>query len=146
MVSNLTHPSIIAVASVSEHFLMVSRGVLGPVVGSQHTLIECLLTGQETTQIPTADMLFCDSIVFARLSAPQRRKNTGVYCLVSRECLDQIAAAMAKLVSAPQARPVNTKAADLSLDAELISGKLRDRGLPSSTIRQVIAVLGGEGR
>ena len=62
------------------------------------------------------------------------------------ERLDQIAAAMAKLVSAPQARPVNTKAADLSLDAELISGKLRDRGLPSSTIRQVIAVLGGEGR
>ena len=54
---------------MSEHFLMVARGLLGPVVGTRHTLVECLFAGQETAQVPTADVLFCDAIVFARLSA-----------------------------------------------------------------------------
>lgn len=94
MVRKLTHPAIIAVASVSEHFLMVSRGLLGPVVGAAHTLIEFLVTGDETAQIPTVDVLFCDAIVFARLSATGRGKNVVVYNLVSPECLDQIAAAL----------------------------------------------------
>lgn len=94
MVRTLTHPSIIGVASVSEHFLMVARGVLGPVVGPQHALIECLLAGEEAAKIPTADVLFCDVIVFASLSAPRRRKNAVVYNLISPGCLDQLVTMM----------------------------------------------------
>jgi hypothetical protein len=91
MIRKLTLPSIVAVASVSEDFLMVARGLLGPLIETRHTLVECLLAGNETTQIPTADVLFCDAIVSARLSAEPRRKNIVAYYLVSPECLDQIA-------------------------------------------------------
>ncbi|MBK5291145.1 MAG: GntR family transcriptional regulator [Acidobacteriia bacterium] len=94
MVRKLTHPSIIAVASVSKDFLMVARGLLGSVVGVQHTLVECLLASHETAEIPVADVLFCDAIVFARLSAPRHRKNAVVYNLVTPECLDQIVTMM----------------------------------------------------
>jgi GntR family transcriptional regulator len=104
MVRKLTHPSIIAVVSVSEHFLVVARGLLGPVVGVQHTLVECLLARQETAEIPIADVLFCDTIVSALLSAPRRRKNAVVYSLVSPECLDQIGAIMPVPLEAKKAR------------------------------------------
>lgn len=77
LVRRLTLPSVVAVASVSEHFLMVARGLLGPAVESQHTLIDCLLTEEKGSQIPTADWLFCDAIVFNQLPASGRRKNAG---------------------------------------------------------------------
>lgn len=95
MVSRLTQPSIVAVASVSEYFLVIASGLLGPVIGTRHTLVGCLVAGDKTVRLPTADVLFCDSIVFARLSASRRKKNLVAYNLVSQECLDQIASAIA---------------------------------------------------
>jgi GntR family transcriptional regulator len=91
----LARPSIVAVASVSEHFLKVARGLLGPVIETRHTLIECLLASHRTGRLPAADVLFCDSIVFAGLRALRHRKNAVEYRLVSQECLDQIASAIA---------------------------------------------------
>ena len=94
LVRKLTLPSVVAVASVSEDFLKVARGLLGPAVESQHTLIDRLLTEEKGSQIPTADLLFCDAIVFDRLRASGRRKNAVAYYLISAECRDQIAAMM----------------------------------------------------
>ena len=45
IVRRLPHPSLIAVVSISEYFLSIARGVLGPVVGQRHSLMERLLTG-----------------------------------------------------------------------------------------------------
>ena len=49
---------------------------------------------EETAEIPIADMLFCDAIVFARLSAHRHRKKVVVYYFVSPECLAQIVGTM----------------------------------------------------
>ena len=73
---------------------MVARGLLGPFVGTQHTLIECLVSEHETAQIPAADVLLCDSIVFAGRRTPRRAKNVLVYNLISPDCLDQMAVTM----------------------------------------------------
>jgi GntR family transcriptional regulator len=94
IVRKLKRPSIVMIASVSEHFLSVARGLLGPVVGAEHTLVAYLLPAGKTAQIPTSDVLFCDAIVFAQLSPLRRKKSTVVYHLVSLECLSQIVATM----------------------------------------------------
>jgi hypothetical protein len=94
MIRNLARRSIVAVASVSEHFLMIAGGLPGPVIETRHTLIHCLVTENEPARNPAADVLFCDSIVFARLTASRRRKNLVAYNVVSPECLDQIASAI----------------------------------------------------
>jgi len=91
---NLKRPSLIAIVSVSEHFLEMSRGLLGALVGDKHTLIECMVSGEERVQIPTADLLYCDAIVLGRLPNARSRKNVIVYRLISAECLDQITAMM----------------------------------------------------
>jgi len=94
LVRTLTRPSIVAVASVSDHFLMVARGLLGPILKTRHTLVDCLVADDETTLIPTADILFCDVIVSARLDARKPRKNRIRYPLIAPECLNQIASAI----------------------------------------------------
>jgi hypothetical protein len=94
IVRKLTRPSIVAVVSISEHFLEIACGVLGPMLGTRHTLIDCLFSDQKTTRIPSADLLFCDAITFPRLRAHSCTKNVIPYNLISPECLDQIAAAM----------------------------------------------------
>jgi hypothetical protein len=91
MVAKLPGPSIVAVVSVSEHFLEVARGLLSPAMGTCHTLVDCLCMGDGTTQLPAADLLFCDAMVFARLRAVRRRKGVIAYELISRESLDRIA-------------------------------------------------------
>ena len=94
VVRKLKDPSVVAIVSVSETFLKVACGLLGPLMGTRHTLIDCLLDHQKTRQIPSADLLFCDAITFPRLRAHSRTKNVIPYNLISPECLDQIAAAM----------------------------------------------------
>ena len=85
--STLAQPSIVVVVSLGEHFLMVSRGLLDPAVESRHTLIDCLLTADSGSQIPTADVLFCDAIVFDQFSASRRRKNAVAYYLIRRNAV-----------------------------------------------------------
>src|SRR5262249_40185114 len=54
MVRALTRSSIVAVASVSEHFLAVARGLLGPALEARHTLIDRLVSGEDASEIPGA--------------------------------------------------------------------------------------------
>jgi len=93
LVRKLKRPSIVVIASVSEHFLMVVRGLLGPIVETRHTLVSCLVH-DETTRIPAADLLLCDVIVSARSGARKARKNDVRCPLIASECLSQIASAI----------------------------------------------------
>jgi hypothetical protein len=94
VVRKMTRPSIVVVVSISEVFLKIASGLLGPVMGTRHTLIECLIDDGKDERIPTADLLFCDAIAFPRLRAHNRAKNVIPYNLISPECLDLIAARM----------------------------------------------------
>jgi len=94
VVRKMTRPSVVAVVSISETFLQIACGLLGPMMGGQHTLIECLFDDRKNARIPSADLLFCDAITFPRLHAHSRAKNVIPYNLISPECLDQIAATM----------------------------------------------------
>ena len=93
LVRNLPRPSIVALASVSEHLIEVARGLLGPSIGRRHTLVDCLVC-DGASRIPPADLLFCDAIVFDRLARKGGRKNAVPYNLISPECLGQMAAMM----------------------------------------------------
>ncbi len=57
VVRKLREPSLIVRASVSEAFLEIARGLLGPVVSSQHTLTEYLVPRSGTVSVPAADIL-----------------------------------------------------------------------------------------
>lgn len=94
VVRRMTRPSVVAVVSISETFLKIACGLLGPLMGTRHTLIECLLDDRRNARIPSADLMFCDAITFPRLRAHSRAKNVIPYNLISPECLDLIAAAM----------------------------------------------------
>lgn len=93
MIRELAQPSLILVVSVSERFLEIARGVLSPVSGPRHSLVEHLLGGQDAPAADAADFLICDVIAVARLRGPARRKAV-VYRLISPECLVQIASAI----------------------------------------------------
>jgi len=94
VVRKLKGPSVIAVVSISESFVKIACGLLGHMVGTRHTLIDCLLSDQRLSRIPSADLLFCDAILLPRLRADNRKKNIIAYNLISPECLDQIVAMM----------------------------------------------------
>ncbi len=90
VVRALPVPSMIAVATISEHFMEVARGLLSPVLGATHTLVECLLENESSARIPRADVLFCDAIVYRHV----RRKRAAVYRLIAPECLERIQSAL----------------------------------------------------
>jgi GntR family transcriptional regulator len=94
VVRKLTRPSVVAVVSISEAFVKIACGLLGHMIGTRHTLIDCLLSDQKTARIPSADLLFCDAIAFPRLRPYNRTKNVIPYNMISPECLAQIAAMM----------------------------------------------------
>lgn len=71
--------------------------------------------------------------------APMEGANGSMGVILSR--LDEICVAIARLSSASQTSPVTPQRAPAIAPRELIEEKLRGRGLPSSTIRQVSAVL-----
>lgn len=92
LVRNLKRPSVVGIVSISKTFLEIACGLLGPMIGTRHTLIDCLLNDRKATRVPTADLLFCDAITFPRLRDRKRTKNMIAYNLISPECLQQIAA------------------------------------------------------
>jgi DNA-binding transcriptional regulator YhcF (GntR family) len=94
IVRKLTKPSVVAVVSISDSFVKVACGLLGHMIGTRHTLIECLCSDHSSVRIPSADLLFCDAILFPRLSADRRKRSVIPYNLISPECLEHIAASM----------------------------------------------------
>lgn len=94
-VRKLKLPSVVAVVSISEAFIKLARGLLGHIIGTRHTLSDCLIHDPKNGRIPPADLLFCDAVTFPRLRDHKRLKNVIPYNLISPECLQQIAAMMA---------------------------------------------------
>jgi len=68
MIQNLREPSIIALVSVSEIFLKTAQGLLAPILESRHTLLEFIWPLKKASDIGAADLVFCDSITFERVT------------------------------------------------------------------------------
>lgn len=93
-IRRLERPSIIAVASVSEHVLEIAAGLLEPVTGRRHSLIQCLFTASKTAIPAVADIVFCDSITYSVLRGRGKVSNAVLFRLIAPGCLRQISAAM----------------------------------------------------
>lgn len=100
MVRNFDRPSLIAVASISEYFLQIARGVLAPVVGSQHSMREHLLVDEDTQHIGKPDVLFCDLLVYRLIQARTGMKNVVPYKLISADCLARVSSVLSDSQSA----------------------------------------------
>jgi hypothetical protein len=94
VVRKLKRPSVVAVVSISDAFVKIACGLLSHMIGTRHTLIDCLFSDRKTPRIPSADLLFSDAILFPRLCDDNRKKMVIAYNLISPEWLDQIAATM----------------------------------------------------
>jgi GntR family transcriptional regulator len=94
VVRKMTQPSIIGIVSISKSFIEIASGLLGHIVGTRHSLIECPVDDRKQARIPSADLLFCDAITLSRVRMRNGAKKVIPYNLISQECLDQIAARM----------------------------------------------------
>jgi GntR family transcriptional regulator len=93
-VRQLREPSLIVVASVSDGFLEIAKGLLGPMTSGQHSLIEYRVPAEGPASPPSADIVFCDVIVHELLAKRKNTKKVIPYQMVSAECLKQIRAMM----------------------------------------------------
>jgi hypothetical protein len=91
VVRKLERPAIIVLASISEAFLEIARGVLGPVASSRHTVLEIRVSESKRWDPPAADLLFCDTATASLL--PRKlglSKKVFAYPLLSEACLAEI--------------------------------------------------------
>ena len=59
-IRRLDHPSLIVVASISEYFLEMARGVLAPAVAIGHSIRSLLISGGPLAALGAADLIFCE--------------------------------------------------------------------------------------
>jgi GntR family transcriptional regulator len=90
LIRGLKKPSIIAAVSVSESLLKTARSLFAPAIGRRHTFRQILSRQQGRVDLRGIDLAFCDSLSKAAVNC--RRKVQ--YSLVSRSCLEQLAAAV----------------------------------------------------
>ena len=95
MVRGLREPSVVAVVSVSLNFIEVARGLLGPVVASRHSLVECVLNDDAVLRIPPADILFCDALSYGLVRGETGSRKHVLYRLVSPASIERIASVLA---------------------------------------------------
>jgi hypothetical protein len=72
----------------------MSRGVLSPVVGNRHSLIEYLLTEDRTCAIGSADVIFCDSIAYRHIRTQSKAGTIVPYRLISQKFVEQVMSIM----------------------------------------------------
>ncbi|MFM2126150.1 MAG: hypothetical protein RL328_2601 [Acidobacteriota bacterium] len=89
-IRELKRPSVLLLASISEAFLEVARGVLGPVTNAGHPLLEYRLPEKGPLRAPPADLILCDQVA-ARQLARTSRTRLLAYSLLAPECLQNIA-------------------------------------------------------
>lgn len=83
LIRRLAEPSVIGVASVSKTFLRTARGLLAPVTGRRHALLEFLLPRETKRRIEGVDLLFCDSVALPMV----RCRSKLHYRLLASRCL-----------------------------------------------------------
>jgi hypothetical protein len=96
-VRRLRNPSILVLISISEAFLSIARGVLGPVVSGLHSLIERQVSETGSIDVPAADIIFCDAVTALRIGGMGGRRNPSKvlpYPLLAADCIEMIRAAM----------------------------------------------------
>jgi len=93
-VGRLQNPSIIALLSISEAFLKIARGVLGPVTSGRHSLIERQVAETGPLPVPAADVIFCDAVTARRLGKRKGSQKVFPYPLLAQECLDKVRTAI----------------------------------------------------
>jgi GntR family transcriptional regulator len=87
-IRNLSEPSIIGVASVSEMLLKTARSLLASALGQRHALREFHLLQQGPVDLRIVDVAFCDSLAMPVVRC--RRKIH--YRLIAPECLEDLIA------------------------------------------------------
>ena len=92
LIRRLAEPSVIGVASVSKTFLRTARGLLAPVTGRGHALLEFLLPLEPKGRIAGVDLLFCDSVALPMV----RCRSKMHYRLLASRCLEDLAVAMVR--------------------------------------------------
>jgi GntR family transcriptional regulator len=90
LIRNLQNPSMVAVVSVSESLLRTARSLLAPAIGVRHTFIEVLADGKAGIRMGSADVVFCDTVTYARVNSRGRIR----YRLIEAECLEHVAASL----------------------------------------------------
>lgn len=89
-IRKLQQPSVVAVVSVSQAFLIAARSLLAPAIGRRHTLSEFLLPLENPKVLRAADLIFCDSMACRAVNAA----DSVLYRLVAPESLDYLSSAI----------------------------------------------------
>ena len=93
-IRRLEQPSLIVVASISEYFLEMARGVLAPAAANDHSLRSVLVSRGSPAALGAADLIFCDSCAYPVVRSARPRAEVIRHQLISTSCLDQIQAAL----------------------------------------------------
>jgi DNA-binding transcriptional regulator YhcF (GntR family) len=86
LIDKMTKPSIIAVVSLSQRFLLTARALMSPLMGRQHVLKEFLFFLNTPHNYKAFDLVFCDSIAFRSVQTPKKI----LYRLIAPECLKKL--------------------------------------------------------
>ena len=93
-VRRLQKPSLIAIVSISQYFLVMARAVMAPAVGRRHSMSCYLMSGKRSDRPGAADFVLCDSMTYPAIRLRYRSAAVSVYRLISQACLDEIASVM----------------------------------------------------
>ena len=93
-VRRLQTPSLIAIVSVSQYFLVMARALLAPAVGRRHSMSCYLMSGERPDRPGAADFVLCDSMTYPAIRPRYRSAAVSVYRLISQACLDEISSVM----------------------------------------------------
>jgi DNA-binding transcriptional regulator YhcF (GntR family) len=88
-IRRLTRPSMIGLVSISPYVLDFARLVFSPLAGNRHTIQEHVAGRGFRPSEVTADLLFCDSVVWAALP-PVLRERYSRYRIVSPASIEEI--------------------------------------------------------
>ena len=89
-IRNLQQPSVVAVVSISQAFLVAARSLLAPAIGRRHTLTEYLLPLENPNVLRAADLIFCDSMACRAVNTP----GSVLYRLVAPDSLAYLSSAI----------------------------------------------------
>jgi DNA-binding transcriptional regulator YhcF (GntR family) len=93
-VRRLREPSLVALVSVSEVFLEIARGVVGPVASKRHTLLDLHVSDAGAVRVGAADLVFCDVVTARRLPKATGASEVLAYPLLASGCVAAIRRAM----------------------------------------------------
>jgi DNA-binding transcriptional regulator YhcF (GntR family) len=104
-IHKLQQPSVVAVVSVSQAFLVAARSLLAPAIGRRHSFSEYLLPLENSNVLRAADLVFCDSLACRSVKAA----GSVPYRLVAPESLAYLSSAIQHNKETPVSRPTSVR-------------------------------------